>query len=80
MGTVGATIETCEPGQCTGGFCAADDCAQGAELVYVVDQDYNLLSFDPLLLDAGMDPFSLIGQISCPTQASSSSLVPLFLR
>ncbi len=64
-GTVGGLLETCEFEQCRGGVCGGSDgCAQGAELIYVVDIDNNLYSFDPQLLPG--DPFHLIGQLNCP--------------
>ena len=40
------------------------DCAQGAELVYVVDESYRLQAFDPSQLMA--EPFRLIGNLTCP--------------
>ncbi len=68
-GMATGTIETCEPGTCSNGFCggggAGDSCgASGVELIYVVTRDNELLSFDPLKL--GGNPFTVIGSLSCP--------------
>lgn len=72
-GSIGAIVDTCQAGQCANGACQQPACGAAAELIYVVDQDYNLLSFDPRALDMGQDPFTLIGSISCPTQAGAYS-------
>jgi hypothetical protein len=66
-GSVGESRETCEVGQCQDGSCGGNECtATGTELVYVVDDAYNLLSFDPSKLGPGGEPFALIGQLDCP--------------
>ena len=70
-GSIGGVVDTCDPGQCVNGACQEPLCGAGADLVYVIDQDYRLLSFDPRLLEGGQDPFTLIGPVSCPTQASA---------
>lgn len=60
-GTVTALIQDCGENTCVNGRCADDDCAEGAELIYVVDSDYTLFSFDPrtlLLLP--------VGNLNCP--------------
>jgi hypothetical protein len=49
--------DTCRKGKCVG------SCAEGAELIYVVDSHDQLLSFDPRKLPA--DPFKLIGVMNC---------------
>ncbi len=65
-GSIGDPRETCEVGQCSGGACGDSACtATGTELVYVVDDAYNLLSFDPGKLVTGNNPFALIGQLDC---------------
>ncbi|MBL4635210.1 MAG: hypothetical protein JKY56_15190, partial [Kofleriaceae bacterium] len=49
-GTLGGSLVTCDPGECSNGSCGggAQNCtAGGTELVYVIDDAYNLLSFDP---------------------------------
>lgn len=68
---------SCTPGQpgCPGGGGGGDDngggtsdgnCqTSGNDLVFVVDEDYHLLSFDPEKLGSS-DPFTLIGQLDCP--------------
>jgi len=65
-GTVGDYIETCEFEQCNDGSCGGDPpCgAEGADIIYVVDESYRLWSFDPELLPG--DPFALIGNLDCP--------------
>jgi hypothetical protein len=65
-GTLGALIEECLIDECSGASCngATPDCAEGAELVYVVDESYRLQSFDPSQLTT--QPFTLIGNLSCP--------------
>lgn len=68
-GTLGTSLVTCDPGQCSNGSCGGggDNCqAGGTELVYVIDDAYNLLSFDPAALSGGGDPFTLIGRPTCP--------------
>lgn len=70
-GTIGESIETCEAGACASGSCTSPRCAEEAELIYVVDNQYRLLSFDPRELEAGEDPFTLIGPLSCPTEADA---------
>lgn len=51
--------DTCRKGKCVG------SCAEGAELIYVVDSSEQLLSFDPRKLPD--DPFKLIGVMNCNT-------------
>lgn len=66
-GTFGNVIETCAAGsECQDGQCARACTADGVDLIYVVDETYNLLSFDPRLIGSGNE-FSLIGHLSCPT-------------
>lgn len=73
-GTVGGMIETCASGcwdgSCGGGGGDQESCGtEGNDLIYVVDRNYRLLSFDPRQLDTGGDPFALIGQLDCPSGA-----------
>jgi len=68
-GTLGDSLQECGPGQCNGGSCGggSSNCdASGTELVYVVDDSSNFLSFDPSKLVPGGEPFSLIGTLNCP--------------
>jgi hypothetical protein len=67
-GTQGGLIQTCGFEGCNGGSCGGSDCSADAKLIYVVDKDYNFLSFDPTLLPG--NPFHLIGQLSCPAGPS----------
>ena len=59
-GVDGGAIE--DPGQNAG-------CQGGSDLVYVVDSDNRLLSFDPTKVGQS-DPFSQIGTLSCPAGAA----------
>jgi hypothetical protein len=73
-GSVGALVEECASGcwegSCGGGGGTDEGCdAAGNDLIYVVDDDYRLLSFDPRKLDTGEDPFALIGDLDCPAGA-----------
>ncbi len=75
-GTVGDMIEACTggcwEGACGGGGGGGDEesCGtEGNDLIYVVDRNYRLLSFDPRALDGGGDPFALIGELDCPAGA-----------
>jgi hypothetical protein len=66
-GTFGTVLETCDAGsECQGGQCSRSCTADGVDLIYVVDETYRLLSFDPRLVGTGSE-FQLIGQLSCPT-------------
>jgi hypothetical protein len=66
-GSKGPVQQMCGFEQCSNGHCGSDDCeTEGVKLIYVVDESYNLLSFDP-----GMgNVFTLIGRLSCPASAS----------
>jgi hypothetical protein len=69
-GTYGNQVEDCGADMiCTGGMCSRACTADGVDLVYVVDQSYNLVSFDPRKLGTADDPFSLIGALNCPAGA-----------
>lgn len=71
-GTIGELIEDCGVEGCSSGTCGEESScdAGGVELIYVVDDEYNLLSFDPSVLGTGEDPFTLIGSLSCPAGSS----------
>jgi hypothetical protein len=74
-GTVGDMLETCTggcwEGTCGGGGGGGEESCDtaGNDLIYVVDRTYRLLSFDPRALDSGGDPFTLIGNLECPSGA-----------
>ena len=69
-GTFGTTVTTCGTGMmCTGAACMNSCTADGVDLVYVVDEQNELMSFDPRKLPA--DPFTLIGTLNCPTTGQS---------
>jgi len=65
-GTIGDEKETCQPMSCRGGRCSTV-CSPGSELIYVVDTDNHLLSFNPR---DGKYEFKLIGTLSCPAGSS----------
>lgn len=69
-GTFGTTVQTCGNGQtCSNGACSDTCTADGVDLVYVVDEANDFMSFDPRKLPG--DPFTKIGTLSCPTQGAS---------
>lgn len=66
-GSFGGTVETCAAGtECQGGSCQRACSADGVDLIYVVDDDNNLLSFDPRNVGTATNPFSMIGRLNCP--------------
>lgn len=80
-GTLGPAMATCGEGeQCVAGACATTCTADGVDLVYLVDETNDFLSFDPRLLPN--DPFTLIGTLACPTTQPSilvdqSQVIPM---
>lgn len=69
-GTFGTTVTTCGNGMmCTGGACMNSCTADGVDLVYVVDEQNDFMSFDPRKLPG--NPFTVIGTLSCPTTGQS---------
>lgn len=65
-GRFGETVRTCDPGMCKGGSCA-NSCGVDADLIYLVDQEYRLLSFNPR---DGKNDIKSIGNLSCPAGTS----------
>lgn len=65
-GTFGEKTRTCDPGMCRGGSCA-NSCGENADLVYLVDQDFRLLSFDP---KDNKNTLKVIGNLNCPAGPS----------
>ncbi|MBA3538023.1 MAG: hypothetical protein H0T79_00195 [Deltaproteobacteria bacterium] len=64
-GTFGSVVTECSDGMtCANATCTNACTADGVDLVYVVSQELDFLSFDPRKL-AG-DPFTLIGRLACP--------------
>ena len=63
VGKPGVKQKSCLGLSCVMGQCTAPKCDPGARLVYVVDSNYNLLSFDP---SKEKNHFTLIKKISCP--------------
>jgi hypothetical protein len=69
-GTFGSMVSTCGDGQmCQAGTCSNVCTADGVDLVYVVDEMNDFLSFDPRKLPG--DPFVKIGVLSCPHNGTS---------
>jgi len=69
-GTFGTTVSTCGTGQmCNVGTCMNACTADGVDLVYVVDEQNDFMSFDPRKLPA--NPFTKIGTLACPASATS---------
>lgn len=68
---LGKTLEQCKAG-CRAGTCTNTCAVKGVELVYVVDTDHNLLSFDPQKLPG--DPFHMIGKLTCETAGQPFSM------
>ena len=66
-GSVGDLLETCWTEQCVAGNCGDPACPPETMYVYVVDDSYRLLSFNPA---AAGDPFRLIGNLDCPAGPS----------
>ena len=74
-GTFGTTVQTCGTGMaCMAGACVNSCTADGVDLVYVVDEQNDFLSFDPRKLPG--NPFTLIGTLSCPAQGQSIQQPP----
>jgi hypothetical protein len=69
-GTYGPQITDCGADmQCVAGECTRECTADGVDLVYVVDNTNNFLSFDPRKLGTADDPFTPIGVLNCPAGA-----------
>jgi hypothetical protein len=71
-GTFGSVVQTCQSGEtCAAGMCSRSCTADGVDLIYVVDDNNELLSFDPRLIAQGANAaFKVIGTMSCPAGAS----------
>lgn len=48
-----------------------DDCSEASRLIYVVDQNRTLSSFNPRLIGAPNGPFTRLGEIACPAAAGA---------
>jgi hypothetical protein len=70
-GTGGAGGGSAGFGGGTGADAGFDDCSAAAKLVYVVDQDRTLSSFNPALLGTSGGPFVDLGRIQCPAQSGA---------
>jgi hypothetical protein len=70
QGKLGRALRTCREG-CRKGKCLGA-CAEGAALIYVVDDNDHLLSFDPRKLPS--DPFHTIGKLRCESTQTPFSM------
>jgi hypothetical protein len=73
-GSLGPVIQACAEGFACNGTtpaCEKSCTADGVDLVYVVDENNGLRSFDPRKLAAGQEPFTLIGTLNCQPQLPS---------
>ncbi len=74
-GTYGSVVADCGTGMaCADANCVNACTADGVDLVYVVTQEMDLLSFDPRRLPA--DPFALIGRLACPVTLPTLMTTP----
>ncbi len=65
-GHFGTVVETCQAGEmCLAGGCSRACTADGVDLIYVIDEQHNLLSFDPRNLTSPTAAFKMIGQPQC---------------
>jgi hypothetical protein len=65
-GSFGTTVETCGDGtECSGGACQRACSADGVDLIYVADKNFQLLAFDPREIGPGRNPFRVIGPLNC---------------
>jgi hypothetical protein len=65
-GTFGDLVKQCDPGMCRGGSCS-NSCGENADLIYLVDEQYRLLSFNPR---DDLNELKVIGNLSCPAGPS----------
>ena len=66
-GTVGALVQECLTEACVNGGCGQNNCSAESQLIYLVDHNYNLVSFNPRN-DA--HTFKKIAQITCAAKPS----------
>jgi hypothetical protein len=65
-GHFGSVVQTCQAGEaCLAGACSRACTADGVDLIYVIDEAHDLLSFDPRNLTSPSAAFKLIGQPQC---------------
>jgi hypothetical protein len=72
-GVLGDKLESCGAQMCSGGSCGGtpEDCAEATQVMYVVDKENELLSFDPR---EDANTFHLIGTLECPAGTSYPDL------
>jgi hypothetical protein len=52
-------------------MCTRACTADGVDLIYLVDQTYRLIAFDPRLIGMAGGPYRVIGNLSCPNPGTS---------
>lgn len=62
-GSIGAFVEACGQDSCHLGYCQQSECPEETQLIYLVDDQGNLLSFDPR--DEAFT-FEVLGALVCP--------------
>jgi hypothetical protein len=70
-GSLGTHLARCDGG-CSAGKCVETCALQDSELVYVVDSNHKLQSFDPRKLPN--DPFHTVGKLGCDARSSPFSM------
>jgi hypothetical protein len=65
-GAVGVFLEACQADMCHLGYCLQSDCPPETQLIYLIDSERRLISFDPA--DDAFT-FDVLGTISCDTAA-----------
>src|SRR5688572_30145415 len=66
-GKLGATVTKCNGG-CNAGKCVETCALRDAELIYTIDVDRRLRSFDPRKLPN--DPFHVVGKLTCDSRST----------
>ncbi|MDX9723112.1 MAG: hypothetical protein RBU37_20340 [Myxococcota bacterium] len=66
-GMIGALQQSCVTEPCYQGRCGDVSCAPETQVIYVIDHDYNLLSFDP---KKSTGRFKKLAQVDCPAKDS----------
>ena len=69
---VGERLMSCD-GACRSGACAKTCALRDVELIYVIDNESNLMRFDPRKLPD--EPFETVGRLACSSQGPNSMAV-----
>jgi hypothetical protein len=66
-GSFGSTVQACTAGTtCGAGTCMRSCSADGVDLIFLVDDANNFVSFDPRMINAAGGPYHLIAPLTCP--------------